>query len=119
MTEIKRGRGRPKGSTSGSIYGSDSTNSTTHITDQIRHGKVDSEGNITLKHHDNGKVVKISKKICDAFYDCYHNTAKPSDKNEKLRAFGERFFGLPPKNEAKKITLSDAVARAEKKRIKV
>jgi len=114
MEVVKRKRGRPAGALSGSKYNVDESG-TPHIVTQIRHAVADDNGCFTIKHHANQKSATLSKKIFDEFYDTYFNLDKPDDKNIFLEQFGVKYFGIVPKP-IKKISLYDAVGKAEAKR---
>lgn len=110
MTEedaVKRGRGRPKGSKSGSKHGGGGNAAgVTHLVDQIKHagtrGIADGKGNYMLKHeHGTNKdgspkvhTAAVPQKAANDFYKSYHNTEKPAAKQELHDKFVAKHFGI-------------------------
>lgn len=110
MTEedaVKRGRGRPKGSKSGSKHGGGGNAAgVTHLVDQIKHagtrGIADGKGNYMLKHeHGTNKdgspkvhTAAVPQKAANDFYKSYHNTEKPAAKQDLHDKFVAKHFGI-------------------------
>ena len=117
--EAKRGRGRPMGSKSGSKYGSSGGNAAgvTHLVDQIKHagtrGISDGKGNYMLKHeHGTNKdgspkvlTAAVPQKSANDFYKAYHNTEKPTGKQEIHDKFVAKHFDVA-KPQARGISLA-------------
>jgi hypothetical protein len=89
--EVKRGRGRPKGSKSGSAKGEGQAAGTPHIMDQIKfasaRGIADGKGNYMLKHPTSGETRAVPQKAANDAYRDYHGEAKPAGKNAVLSGF--------------------------------
>lgn len=110
MTEedvVKRGRGRPKGSKSGSKHGGGgNAGGVTHLVDQIKHagtrGIADGKGNYMLKHeHGTNKdgspkvhTAAVPQKAANDFYKAYHNTEKPAAKQDLHDKFVAKHFNI-------------------------
>lgn len=105
--EAKRGRGRPKGSKSGSKHGGGGNAAgVTHLVDQIKHagtrGIADGKGNYMLKHeHGTNKdgspkvhTAAVPQKAANDFYKSYHNIEKPAAKQELHDKFVAKHFGI-------------------------
>jgi hypothetical protein len=115
--EAKRGRGRPKGSKSGSKHGEGGNASgVTHLVDQIKHartrGIADGKGNYMLRHeHGTNKdgspkvhTAAVSQKASNEFYSAYHGTEKPAAKQDLHDKFVAKHFNIS-KPKATGITL--------------
>jgi hypothetical protein len=121
MTEeeaVKRGRGRPKGSKSGSKHGGGGNAAgVTHLVDQIKHagtrGIADGKGNYMLKHeHGTNKdgspkvhTASVPQKSANDFYKAYHNTEKPAAKQDLHDRFVAKHFDIA-KPQARGISLA-------------
>lgn len=115
--EAKRGRGRPKGSKSGSKHGEGgNVSGVTHLVDQIKHartrGIADGKGNYMLKHeHGTNKdgnpkihTAAVPQKAANEFYSAYHGTEKPAAKQDLHDKFVAKHFNIS-KPKATGITL--------------
>ena len=96
--EMKRGRGRPKGSKSGSKHGAggDSTVETKNLASQIRFSRP-SGGNFMLKHPTTGVTKAVPAKAATEFYNKYSNAEKPAQKQAHHDEFLAKHFGSSEK----------------------
>lgn len=89
--EVKRGRGRPKGSKSGSAKGEGQAAGTPHVMDQIKfasaRGIADGKGNYMIKHPTSGETRAVPQKAANDAYRAYHGEEKPAGKNAVLSGF--------------------------------
>ena len=104
--EMKRGRGRPKGSKSGSKHGSggDSTVETKNLASQIRFSRP-SGGNFTLKHPTTGETKSVPAKAATEFYNKYSGAEKPAQKQAHHDEFVAKHFGSKEKPKSSGISL--------------
>lgn len=92
--EVKRGRGRPKGSKSGSMHGSGTGEGgeTKNLAAQIRFSRP-SEGHFMLKHPKTGVSKAVPVKAATEFYSKYSGAEKPAEKEAHHDAFLAKHFG--------------------------
>jgi LysM repeat protein len=92
--EVKRGRGRPKGSKSGSMHGSGTGEGgeTKNLAAQIRFSRP-SDGNFMLKHPKTGVTKAVPAKAATEFYSKYSGAEKPAEKEAHHDAFLTKHFG--------------------------
>jgi hypothetical protein len=68
-----------------------------HVLDQIRHGQEDEHGFKTITHPASSPEAPVSKSIhrseLHGFYDKYHNTEKPREKEKAYSDFLGKHFG--------------------------
>lgn len=99
--EMKRGRGRPKGSKSGartksggSVTGeSETKNLAAQIRFAAQSGARDGKGNYMLKHPTTGQTKAVSAKAATEFYNKYASAEKPAQKQAHHDEFLAKHFG--------------------------
>jgi len=68
-----------------------------HVLDQIRHGHEDEQGFKTITHPASSPEAPVTKRIhrseLHGFYDKYHNTDKPREKEKAYSEFLGKHFG--------------------------